>query len=56
MTLKEKKIVRKIGESKIITIPPKMCKSLGIDVNTVLDIEQIDNKIVMTPMLEVVKK
>ncbi len=49
----EKKIVRKIGDSKIITIPPKLCKSLGIDVNTVLTVEQVENKIVMTPIMEV---
>ena len=56
MTLKEKKIVRKMAESKIITLPPKMCKSLGIDVNTVLSLELENDRIIITPILEVVKK
>lgn len=48
---KEIKIVRGLAESRIISLPPKIIKAMGIDINTVLEIEQVGNSIVMIPIL-----
>ncbi len=46
----KKIIVRKAGHSKIMAIPAEMCQNLGIEMGTVLDVRQEDNKIIMVPI------
>ncbi len=45
-----KKIVRKLGESKIISIPPRFCENLGIEIDSVLNVEQIGKQIIITTL------
>lgn len=45
-----RKIIRKAGHSKQISLPSEMCHNLGLKEGMVLDVEQIEGKIVITPL------
>ncbi len=52
-----KRIVRKQGvNSNIIVLPIEICRNMNIKTNTVLNIEQKDNEIILRPVLERIKQ
>ncbi len=46
------KTIRKIGYSEYVTLPQEILKSLKIKTGTILNIEQMNGKIVMTPIAQ----
>lgn len=52
----KKILVRKGGHSCMIAIPSEMCAAVGIQVGTVLHVEQNGDKITLSPIQEVETK
>lgn len=48
-----KRIVRKVGHSNYVAIPSEMCNLVGIQEGTVLNIEHNNDRITLTPIIEV---
>jgi antitoxin component of MazEF toxin-antitoxin module len=52
---KTRKVIREIAESKVVSIPPEIVRNFGLAKGRIVEFEQVNGTIVITPLNEMQK-